>query len=528
LTRPRPVVLVILDGWGISDTKPSAVTEARLPNYRKLISERPFTTLEASGESVGLMPGQMGDSNVGHLNIGAGHIVYQDLVRIFRDIRNGSFFKNPALAGAMANARERSSRLHLMGLLSDGGVHSHQEHLYALLKMAKEHGVNHVLIHAFLDGRDVPPTSASMYLEALEKKISELGIGTLVSMTGRYYAMDRDRRWDRTEKAYRMLVLGEGRKAENFRAGLHMAYEKGETDEFVSPTIFTGSSGAVTGQSFPEKALGEFGEPAVKPGDSVIFFNFRADRARQITHALTDEDFASFSRGPKPEIYFCGMVRYEDDLSGHYAYTPLLLKNTLGEVVSKAGLRQLRIAETEKYAHVTFFFSGKREEPFTGEDRCLIPSPKVATYDLKPEMSAPEVTAEAIRRVKSGLYDFIVLNYANPDMVGHTGSFGASLKALETVDECLGRLLLAILEETGCALIIADHGNIEEVTPLERSSEAGHTYHSVNPVPCILVASGMNVRLRQGILSDVAPTILDLMGLEKPPEMDRQSLLIKL
>ncbi|HHW17771.1 MAG TPA: 2,3-bisphosphoglycerate-independent phosphoglycerate mutase [Firmicutes bacterium] len=523
--RRRPVMLVILDGWGISDTKPSAVTCAHLPNYRRLLKEYPSSVLEASGEAVGLMPGQMGDSNVGHLNIGAGRIVYQELVRIFRDIKSGALFENPALLGAIENVMNNSSALHFMGLLSDGGVHSHEEHLYALLELAKKRGIREVFIHAFLDGRDVPPKSAATYLERLEKKLAEIGTGQLVSITGRYYAMDRDRRWDRTEKAFRMLTEGEGRVVRSWQEGLFGAYEHGETDEFVPPTVISDGAG-------PYKGI-------VKSGDSLVFFNFRSDRARQISHAFCDEEFTGFQRGKRPQVYFCGMMRYEEDLSGHFVYEPLILNNTLGEVVSRAGLRQLRIAETEKYAHVTFFFSGKKEEPFPGEDRCLVPSPKVATYDLKPEMSAFEVTEEAIKRIREKVYDLIVLNYANPDMVGHTGVFEAGVKALEAVDTCLGNLLGAFLSEGGIALVIADHGNIEELVPPEQTypglggenGQAGHTYHTSNPVPCILVGDlldfGRDVKLRSGILSDVAPTILDLLGLPKPPEMDRESLLVR-
>lgn len=526
MQRPKPVVLVILDGWGISDTSPSAVTRANVHNYRSLFRKYPNTILKASGESVGLMPGQMGDSNVGHLNIGAGRIVYQDLVRIFRDIKAGVFFKNKALLGAIQNVNHNDSALHLMGLLSDGGVHSHEEHLYALLKLAKNHGVKRVFVHAFLDGRDVPPKSAATYLERLESKMKEIKVGRLVSMAGRYYAMDRDRRWDRTEKAYLMLTQGQGRKTKDWREGIRVAYERGETDEFVYPTVFEGERDSKSTSLF------------VRPHDSVIFFNFRADRARQLSHAFCDQGFTGFQRGTRPEVYFCGMIRYEDELLGHFAYEPLILENTLGEVVSQAGLRQLRIAETEKYAHVTFFFNGKKENAFPGEDRCLIPSPKVATYDLKPEMSAFEVTEEAIKKIKSKKYDFIVLNYANPDMVGHTGVFEAGVKALEAVDTCLGKLLEAILSEDGVALVIADHGNIEELVPPDdhgsksgHEGSSGHTYHTSNPVPCVLVSNkvrqdGMNgINLRPGILSDVAPTILEIMNLKKPPEMDRESLI---
>jgi len=513
VARPRPVVLVILDGWGISSCEaPTAVTQANIDNMKRLIEQYPSTCLEAAGEAVGLMPGQMGDSNVGHLNIGAGRIVYQDLVRISNDIKRGAFFRNPALLGAIENVKQNGSALHLMGLVSDGGVHSHQEHLYALLALAKQHGLDKVFVHAFLDGRDVPPQSAGVYLEALEKKLAEVGTGKLVSITGRYYSMDRDRRWDRTQAAYDMLTLGKGRPASDWRDALETAYAKGETDEFVYPTVI--ADGAV-----------------VQDGDSLVFFNFRADRARQISHAFCDDEFEGFPRTKHPKVCFVGMLRYEEDLAGHFAYPPLILKNTLGEVISNAGLTQLRIAETEKYAHVTFFFSGKREDPFPGEDRCLIPSPKVATYDLKPEMSAPEVTDEAIRRIQSGKYDFVVLNYANPDMVGHTGCFQAAKKAVEVVDQCVGRLIPVILEQGGAALVIADHGNVEELT---ETSEEGrsHTYHTSNNVPCILVTRDNKVRgravkgLRQGILADVAPTILDIMELEKPEEMDRDSLII--
>lgn len=506
----RPVTLVILDGWGVSDTRPSAVTEASTPNMDRLLSEYPHSLLGAAGEAVGLMPGQMGDSNVGHLNIGAGRIVYQDLVRINRDISRGAFFSNPALVSVMDSALRNDSWLHIMGLVSDGGVHSHEDHLIALLKMAKDRGLTNVAVHAFLDGRDVPPTSAAVYLERLEQAISRIGVGKIASIAGRYYAMDRDKRWDRTQAAYVMLTEGEALSYHSWREALESAYSRGETDEFVKPSIIIG------------------GFQPICDRDSVIFINFRADRARQISHALVDEEFAGFPRAKHPRIAFCGMLRYEPGLNGEFAYEPLVLKNTLGEVVSNAGLKQLRIAETEKYAHVTFFFNGKREEPYPGEDRCLIPSPKVATYDLKPEMSAREVTSEVIERLRSAAYDLVVLNYANPDMVGHTGVFEAAVKAVETCDECVGKVVETVLELGGALLIIGDHGNVEELTPPDTESGSAHTYHTCNPVNCILVTPDdlSGVRLREGNLGDVAPTILHLLGLEKPADMEGQNLIV--
>ena len=507
----RPVALVVLDGWGLSDVVPNAASEASTPNFRRLLDTYPNTTLDASGEAVGLMPGQMGDSNVGHLNIGAGRIVYQDVVRISRDIRSGAFFRNPELLGAMRNAKEKGSSLHLMGLLSDGGVHSLEDHLFALLDMAKREGVGKVFIHAFLDGRDVPPRSAAGYLEQLERKIRESGVGMLSTMQGRFYAMDRDKRWERLQQAYELLTLGRGRVARDWREGLAASYADDISDEFVQPTRFAG---------VPDEGF-------IRDGDSVVLFNFRADRAREISRAFADDRFDGFERPVWPRVYYCGMVRYEEGLPGHYAYLPLTLDNTLGEVVSNAGKRQLRIAETEKYAHVTFFLNGKKDEPFPGEDRVLIPSPKdVPTYDLKPEMSAYEVTREAVSRVRSGVYDLVVLNYANPDMVGHTGSYRSAVKALEVVDECLGRFLDAVLEQGGAALVMADHGNVEDVRP---EGGGAHTYHSLNPVPCILVSSGeerFELR-RDGVLADAAPTILELMGIPKPVEMDRDSLIVR-
>ena len=505
-----PVALVILDGWGVSDACPNACSEARTPNFRRISAEYPHTCLDASGEAVGLMVGQMGDSNVGHLNIGAGRIVYQDVVRISKEIREGTFFSNPALLKTIRAARAKGSSVHLMGLLSDGGVHSLESHLFALLDLCKREGQSKVSVHAFLDGRDVPPQSASAYLELLEGKMREIGIGRLATMQGRFFAMDRDKRWDRVEKGYRLLTIGEGVVAADWRQGIRASYERGATDEFVQPTVFAGAPG----------------EGLVRDGDSIIFFNFRADRAREITHAFVDRDFSGFDREPRLDALYCGLVKYEESLGGEYAYLPLTMENTLGEVVSKAGMKQLRIAETEKYAHVTFFLNGKKDEPFAGEDRVLIPSPKeVVTYDQKPEMSAYEVTSQAVDRVRSGSYDFVVLNYANPDMVGHTGSYDAAVTALEVVDRCLGDFLDAVLSAGGVALVIADHGNVEDVSP---GAVTAHTYHSLNRVPCILVGRGLaGLALRSGgVLADVAPTILELLGLPKPVEMDRESLLV--
>lgn len=505
--RQKPVALVILDGWGLCGKEPSVCTVANTPVFRRLLETCPNSMLQASAEAVGLMPGQMGDSNVGHLNIGAGRIVYQDVVRLNMQIKSGEFFTNPVLVEAVENAKRHSSALHLMGLVSDGGVHSLEDHLYALLELARRHGLTKVYVHAFLDGRDVPPTSAGTYLARLEEEMKRLGTGKIASISGRYYPMDRDKRWERVETAWKLFFKGEGPSASGWRQALEDSYSKGVHDEFVVPTrLLQGEDGII------------------RPKDSVIFFNYRADRARELSHAFTDDDFQGFDRGPKPDVYFCGLMKYEEDLSGHYAYLPLTLDNTLGEVVSKAGLKQLRAAETEKYAHVTFFLNGKKDDPFPGEDRILIPSPRhCATYDEAPEMSAYAVTREVVAKIRENKYDLIVLNYANPDMVGHTGVFEAAVKALEAVDECLGMLLEAIEEAGGVALVIADHGNVEDVGPTD---EGGHTYHSHNPVPCILVGDNYGRTLRPGILADVAPTVLELLGLPKPPEMDRDSLLV--
>ncbi len=503
----RPVGLIILDGWGLGGKDPGVTTQAATPVMRRLEDQCPFTSLVASGEEVGLMEGQMGDSNVGHLNIGAGRIVYQDVVLLNRAIAQGSFFENPALLGAVENALRHGSSLHLMGLLSDGGVHSLEEHLYALLELAGRRGLRKVYVHAFLDGRDVPPTSAAMYLERLETEMVRLGAGKIASISGRFYPMDRDRRWERVHKAWVLYTEGDGTTASDWRAALQASYERGETDEFVLPTkVLPGDEGLI------------------RPDDSVILFNYRADRARELSHAFTDVDFAGFPRGREPDVYFCGLMKYEEGLGGHYAYQPLTLDNTLGEVVSKAGLTQLRAAETEKYAHVTFFMNGKKDAPFPGEERLLIPSPRsCVTYDERPAMSARELTEAVVEKIDEARHDLVVVNFANPDMVGHTGVFSAAVEALEVVDECLGRLLDAIVGAGGVALVIADHGNVESLGP---DDSGAHTYHSHNPVPCILVGDKAGRTLRPGLLADVAPTVLELMGLVKPPEMDRDSLLV--
>lgn len=509
----HPVCLMILDGFGINEkTEGNAVKQAKTPHFDALWQTYPHGQLGASGEAVGLMPGQMGDSNVGHLNIGAGRIVYQDVARISRAIKNGDFYENEWIKKAMSTARDKGTALHLMGLLSPGGVHSHSDHLYALMEMARAMDVPKVYIHAFLDGRDVPPSSAHEYMAELEKKIKEIGVGQVASVSGRYYAMDRDKRWDRTEKAYDALVLGEGRTAGSGSEAIQVAYSRDETDEFVIPTVIVDEAGNPVG--------------TIEDDDAVIFFNFRADRARQITRAFVDEDFTGFTRKKFPRVFFVGMTRYDETIKAPYAFPPQDLHNTLGEVVSKAGWRQLRIAETEKYAHVTFFFSGGEEDTFAGEDRKLIPSPKVATYDLQPEMSAPQVARATVEAIHSRQYDLIVLNFANCDMVGHTGSLEAARKAVEAVDAGIGQVVEAMQATGGYVLLTADHGNAEQMIDYE--TREPHTAHTKNPVPVILISDHRNIRLREGILADLAPTVLELLELEKPPEMTGTSLIEKL
>lgn len=507
--------LIILDGWGISNCKKyNAIEQANIQNFRRLLEIYPNAALRANGLDVGLPEGQMGNSEVGHLNIGAGRIVYQDLTRITRDIQNGDFFKNEALVYALEKAKTEGKALHIMGLLSDGGVHSHITHLYALLEMAKRFNLPHVYIHVFLDGRDTPPANALVYIKELEEKILELNTGKIATVSGRYYAMDRDKRWERTEQAYNAIVLGEGVKADSAVKAVEASYILKETDEFVRPTVIIDSKGEPVG--------------TVKEGDSIIFFNFRPDRARQLTKAFVDKDFEGFKRKKGYfRVYFVCMTRYDDEIRDvKVAYEPEIIKNTLGEIISRNKMKQLRIAETEKYAHVTYFFNGGEEKPFPGEDRILIPSPKVPTYDLKPEMSAYEVTETVIEKINNKEYDFIVLNYANPDMVGHTGNYEAAVKAVEFVDDCLNKVITAIDEQNGTAIIVSDHGNCEQMAYYETGEP--YTAHSSNKVPFILVSRKLkDCRLREGgILADIAPTILDIFAIEKPEEMTGSSLII--
>lgn len=507
-----PIALVILDGWGIgSPTDPNnAVARAKTPHLTLLSELYPVTALTCSGEAVGLPEGQMGNSEVGHLNMGAGRIVYQELTRISKEIRNGDFFSNEVLSQTMDQVAREGSSLHLMGLLSDGGVHSHITHLYALLQMARQHKVASVYIHVFLDGRDVPPASALEYIDSLEQQISEIGLGKIATVAGRYYAMDRDKRWDRQEKAYAAMVYGEGSTSPSAAKAVQAAYERGETDEFVLPTV-----------------IGEPGEGRLRSGDGVIFFNFRPDRARQLTRSFVDREFAGFERkrGCFP-LHFACMTQYDETIDASVAYAPQYLGHTLGELFAGQGLTQLRIAETEKYAHVTFFFNGGDEKPFDGEERVLIPSPKVATYDLKPDMSAIEVTDRVITEIQSGKYDLIVLNYANCDMVGHTGLLDAAIKAVEAVDGCVGRMVEAMRDRGGITCLTADHGNAEMM--LDVVSGDPFTAHTTNPVPFLLVSEKhRGARLRQGTLADIAPTILELAEIKQPAEMTGKSLLLK-
>jgi len=504
VNRPRPVLLMILDGFGLRDEiEGNAIRAAHTPNLDRLFADYPSTQLGASGEAVGLPAGQMGNSEVGHLNLGAGRIVYQDFTRISKAIEEGKFFRNEVLLAALDNVKKKDSSLHLMGLLSDGGVHSHITHLCALLELAKQQGVR-PYVHAFLDGRDVPPKSALDYIKEAENKMGILG-GRIATVSGRYYAMDRDKRWRRVEKAYHALTLGIGVQACSAREAVEAAYNRGETDEFVLPTVIT-----------------EEGKPVsrIQENDSVIFYNFRSDRARQITHAFTDEVFLDFDRVVHPEVFFVCMTQYDEKIKAPVAFPAEYLKNTLGEVLGKNGLRQLRLAETEKYAHVTFFFNGGKEEPNVGEDRILIPSPKVATYDLKPEMSAYGITD--VVGEKMGMYDVIILNYANLDMVGHTGVFQAAVKAVEAIDVCVGRVIEGVRKAGGILILIGDHGNAEEMIGEDGKP---HTAHTSNPVPLVLV-SREKAELRKGILADVAPTVLDLLCIEKPEEMTGTSLLV--
>lgn len=507
--RKKPLMLVIMDGWGESkNSEKNAIALANTPVWDKLIKEHPYTELGASGESVGLPIGQMGNSEVGHLNIGAGRVVYQQFTRINKSIKDGDFFENKAFLSVTNSVKANKGKLHLMGLLSDGGVHSHIRHIYALLELAKKQGFEQVYVHAILDGRDTPPRSAEIYIKDLEAKMKELGIGVIATVSGRYYSMDRDKRWERTLLSYKAYTDGEGIMAKSALEAVQAGYERNENDEFVQPTIIT-----------------ENGKPivVVEDNDGILFFNFRPDRARQITEAFTNKSFTGFVRNKTPNIYFVCMSQYEKSFGLPVAFPPIELKNILGEYISNLGLKQLRTAETEKYAHVTFFFNGQIEEPYPGEDRILVPSPKVATYDLQPEMSAYVVTDKVVEAIKKNIYDVIILNYANCDMVGHTGFLDATIKAVETVDSCVGEVMKAINEVDGELLITADHGNAEKMENLDTGKP--HTAHTTNPVPFIYYGKKEINFDEGGILADIAPTMLDLLKLEKPEEMTGHSLI---
>ena len=509
----KPTVLMILDGYGLNDTtKGNAVAEGKTQVMDKLMAEYPFVKGNASGMAVGLPEGQMGNSEVGHLNMGAGRIIYQELTKITKAIEDGDFFENQALLAACKNAKENNTALHMMGLVSDGGVHSHNGHIYGLLELAKRQGVEKVYVHCFLDGRDTPPASGKDYVEALEAKMKEIGVGEVASVSGRYYAMDRDNRWDRVERAYNALVKGEGVQAESATAGIQASYDADKTDEFVEPMVIVKDGAPVA---------------TVKDGDSVIFFNFRPDRAREITRTFCDDNFEGFDRGERVKTTFVCFTEYDVTIQNkQVAFVKEEITNTFGEFLAAHNMTQARIAETEKYAHVTFFFNGGVEEPNKGEDRILVKSPKVATYDLKPEMSAYEVCDKLVDAIKSDKYDVIIINFANPDMVGHTGVEDAAIKAIEAVDECVGKAVDALKEVDGQMFICADHGNAEQL--IDETTGEPFTAHTTNPVPFILVNADPAYKLREGgCLADIAPTLIELMGMEQPKEMTGKSLLVK-
>ena len=504
----KVTMLMILDGFGINEKKEgNAIKLANTPNLDKLFAKNPNTIIRTSGLDVGLPEGQMGNSEVGHTNIGAGRIVYQELTRITKSIEDGDFFSNPELVAAIENCKKHNSKLHVMGLLSDGGVHSHIRHLYAVLELAKRKDFDNVFVHCFMDGRDTPPASGEAFLAKLERKMQEKGVGKIASITGRFYAMDRDKRWERVKKAYDALVNGIGEKSTSATKAIEDSYQKEIFDEFVVPTL-------ICNGDEPIATIGE--------NDSVIFFNFRPDRAREITRSLVDKEFNGFERKYFPLHYVC-FTNYDETIKNvSVVFKKAEIKNTFGETVSNRALTQLRIAETEKYAHVTFFFNGGEEKQYKGEDRILVPSPKVETYDMQPEMSAVEVTDKVIEAIESKKYDTIILNYANPDMVGHTGKLEAAIKAIETIDTCVGRVVEALEKVNGTALITADHGNSEQM--IDYTTGEPHTAHTTNPVPLILV--GKSAVLKPGRLADLAPTMLDIMGIPKPAEMTGESLIV--
>ena len=507
----KTVMLMILDGFGINEkTDGNAVKLAKTPNLDKLMKKYSTTEIYTSGLKVGLPEGQMGNSEVGHTNIGAGRIVYQELTKITKSIEDGDFFTIPEFTEAIENCKKYNSKLHILGLVSDGGVHSHIRHLYGLLEMAKRRDFEDVYVHCFLDGRDTPPASADGYIAELEEKMKEKQVGKIASISGRFYAMDRDKRWERVKKCYDAIVRGEGIKEPSALIAIENSYQKEVFDEFVEPTLICN---------------GETPIATIKEHDSVIFFNFRPDRAREITRAIVDKEFDGFET-EKMDTYFVCFTNYDATMPNvKIAFKKERLENTFGEVISKKGLTQLRIAETEKYAHVTFFFNGGEEKQYPGEDRILVPSPKVATYDMQPEMSAYEVTENVLNAINSEKYNAIILNYANPDMVGHTGSLPAAIKAVETIDECVGKVAEAILEHNGTLIITADHGNCEQM--IDYTTGEPHTAHTTNPVPLILVTNDETLKVKSGKLADLAPTMLEILGIEQPKEMTGESILQK-
>lgn len=505
--KKKPLMLMILDGWGINKNpeQKNAITAANPENFYRLQKEYPYSELEASGEAVGLPDGQMGNSEVGHLNIGSGRVIYQPLVEISKDIREGTFFENPVLKEAFEYAQKEGKPVHFGGLLSTGGVHSHIDHLFGLLMMAKKYGVK-AYIHAFLDGRDTPPESALDFIKTVEAKAAEIGAGEIATLSGRYYAMDRDKNWDRVQKAYDAMVYGKGNTAASAVEAMEKSYAEKVTDEFVIPTVIKP-------------------EGTIKKGDVFINFNFRPDRAREITRALNDKEFTGFEREYLGLKYYC-MRQYDATIDAPVVYGEKDINNTFGEVISRAGLKQLRTAETEKYAHVTFFFNGGKEAQYEGEDRKLVASPKVATYDLQPEMSACGVTEGLMEALNSDTYDVIIINYANPDMVGHTGVFDAAVSAVKKIDLCLGKVAEKVLELDGTLLVTADHGNVELME--DPVTKIPFTAHTTNKVPFIMISNKYkNCKLEDGKLSDIAPTMLEILGLDKPEDMNGHSLLVK-
>ena len=511
--KKKPTVLMILDGYGLNENcDHNAVCEGKTPVMDQLMSQCPFVKGNASGMAVGLPEGQMGNSEVGHLNMGAGRIVYQELTRITKSIADGDFFQVPAFLEAVENCKKYDSALHLYGLVSDGGVHSHNTHIYGLLELAKRQGLKKVYVHCFLDGRDTPPASGKEFVAELEQKMAEIGVGKVASVMGRYYVMDRDKRWDRVELAYRTLTEAFGATADSATGGIQASYDADKTDEFVVPF-----------------SVVENGKPVavIKEHDSVIFFNFRPDRAREITRAFCDDAFDGFKREKRMELVYVCFTDYDETIENKLvAFHKQTITNTFGEFLAAHGMTQARIAETEKYAHVTFFFNGGVEEPNAGEDRILVPSPKVATYDLQPEMSAPAVCDKLVEAITSGKYDVIIINFANPDMVGHTGVEPAAIKAIETVDACVGRAVDAVKEMDGVLFICADHGNAEQL--VDYATGEPFTAHTTNPVPFILVNADPSYKLREGgCLADIAPTLIELMGMEQPAEMTGKSLLVR-